>query len=301
MKIPAIISIGEVLWDLFPDGDHFGGAPANFACHTAIRGADVTLISAVGSDQYGRAALEKLKEYQIDVSCVQIVEDAPTGTVRVTLDLQGQPTFTIHEDCAWDRLTWNDDFDMRIRAADAIYFGTLGQRSARSRATIRQAISTARDAEILRVLDVNLRSPFDEADLIRESIELASILKLSDDELAPVCSACGIILTEEREALHRLLNVGSLEMVVMTCGADGAMLVTPDQVIVQNGIPTTVVDTVGAGDSFTAAFVVGLLQRKPLAEILQHACEVAAETCSHSGGVPPIAKNSQNPFPPLKG
>ena len=139
MERPTIISLGEVLWDLFPDGQRFGGAPANFACHAAIQGAAVTMVSAVGDDQNGHDAIGILSAYGIDVSLVQIIPDAPTGTVGVALDNNGKPTFVIHQGSAWDNLTWNDAIASRIATVDAIYFGTLGQRSAVSRATIRRS------------------------------------------------------------------------------------------------------------------------------------------------------------------
>ena len=287
MKRPSIISLGEVLWDLFPDGERFGGAPANFACHAAIQGADVTMVSAVGDDYHGREAVSILSGYGIDVSLMQTVPDAPTGTVGVELDDNGKPTFTIHKGSAWDRLAWNDDVASRLVAVDAIYFGTLGQRSDISRATIRRAVEVAAAAEIPRVLDINLRAPFFSHELIRESVQLASILKLSDDELAEVCSTCGIATAGQTEArLRSLLDFGNLDMVVITRGADGAVLTTADSLIDRHGIPTAVVDTVGAGDAFTAAFLVGELRGEPQEQNLRVACEVAATTCTYAGAVP---------------
>ena len=282
-----IISLGEVLWDLFPDRECFGGASANFACHAAIQQAEVTMVSAIGDDHRGREALEILGGYHIDVSLIQTVPDVPTGTVGVDLDDKGKPTFVIHEGSAWDQLEWNEDLADRVHSADAVYFGTLGQRGEISRNTIQRSVEAAATAGIARVLDINLRPPFFDAALIRDSIQLASILKLSDDELGTVCSACDVAGTDNVEAMLRgLLECGNLEMVVMTRGADGAVLVTGDSTIDQPGIPTTVVDTVGAGDSFTAAFLIGELQGTPREENLRKACEVAAAACSHSGAVP---------------
>jgi len=287
MNRPAIISLGEVLWDLFPDGERFGGAPANFACHAAILGADVSIVSAVGDDRHGREALNTLKGYGIDVSLMQTVLDAPTGTVGVVLDVAGKPTFSIHEGSAWDGIVWSNEYSSRVKNADAVYFGTLGQRSEVSRSTIRRCVKAAREAAIPRIIDINLRKPFFDDALIRESIEAASILKLSDDELPDVCSACGIDLGDSTEALLQQMRESQhLDLVVMTCGARGAVLVTPAEVIVQPGIETDVTDTVGAGDSFTASFLVGLLRDEPHADNLRMACEIAAKVCSQSGAVP---------------
>ena len=287
MKKPKIISLGEVLWDLFPDGERFGGAPANFACHAALQGADVTMLSAVGNDDHGRDAIKILSDYRVDASLIQTVPDAPTGTVGVDLDENGKPKFVIHEGSAWDRIQWHDKIALRINSADAVCFGTLGQRGEVSRQTIRRAIETAASAGITRVVDINLRPPFYDADRIRQSVQLASILKLSDDELFEVCSACGIAQTDNDEAMLRgLLAFGGLEMVVMTRGAKGAKLISADSAIDQEGIPAKVIDTVGAGDSFTAAFLIGELQGAPHEANLRRACKVAATTCSHSGAVP---------------
>ena len=287
MKHPTILSLGEVLWDLFPEGERFGGAPANFACHAAIQGADVTILSAVGDDQHGRDGIDILSAYGIDVSLMQIISETPTGTVGVEVDDAGKPTFVIHQGSAWDNLTWNDAIASRIATVDAIYFGTLGQRDPVSRATIRQAVETAALAGISRVLDINLRAPFFDAEMIRNSVQLASILKLSDDELVEVCSACSISKTDQFEGdLRGLLEFGNLDMVILTCGKDGAVLVTPDDTVTQNGISTNVIDTVGAGDSFTAAFLVGELRGDPHDQNLRKSCEVAAATCAHSGALP---------------
>ncbi len=287
MNRQVIVSIGEVLWDLFPDGEQFGGAPANFACHAAILGADVSMLSAVGADRHGREALDILRGYGINVSLMQIIPDVSTGTVGVTLDAKGKPTFVIHEGSAWDRIVWNSQLEARVAEADAVYFGTLGQRSEPSRRTIRHFVEAARDADIPRIVDINLRPPFFDRDLIRESIELASILKLSDDELSEVRAACGIHSNAPPETLLRLLlESHDLDLVVMTCGAQGATVVTPDSVVKQPGIPAKVKDTVGAGDSFAAAFLLGLLRGEPHDQILHNACAVAAAVCSHSGAVP---------------
>jgi fructokinase len=282
MKHPTILSLGEVLWDLFPDGERFGGAPANFACHAAVQDADVTMLSAVGDDQYGRDAIRFLSAYGIDVSLMQVISETPTGTVGVEVDADGKPTFVIHQGSAWDNLTWNDAIASRIATVDAVYFGTLGQRDPVSRATIRQAVETAALAGIPRILDVNLRTPFFDAEMIRNSVQLASILKLSDDELVELCSACNISKTDQPEGdLRGLLEFGNLDMVILTCGKAGAVLVTPDDTVTQNGLSTNVIDTVGAGDSFTAAFLVGELRGDPHDQNLRKSCEVAPATSTH--------------------
>lgn len=282
------MSLGEVLWDLFPDGEQFGGAPANFACHAAILGGDVSMVSAVGDDPRGHSSIDILQSYGVDVSLIQTCPAAATGTVGIKLDEKGKPAFTIHEHSAWDQLAWNGDLGTQLLKADAVYFGTLGQRSHVSRATIRRALRAV--SNVPRVLDINLRPPFFDATLIRESIELASILKLSDEELATVSDACGIqsggSSAAQPDQILQLLEQKNLDLVIMTRGADGATLATPHGIVEQPGIPTNVIDTVGAGDSFTAAFLLGLLRGDSHEVNLRNACTVAAGVCAHAGAVP---------------
>ena len=299
MKRPTILSLGEVLWDLFPDGQRFGGAPANFACHAAIQGADVTMLSAVGDDQNGHDAIGILSAYGVDVSLMQIIPDAPTGTVGVALDNNGKPTFVIHQGSAWDQLVWNDAMASRITTADAVSFGTLGQRDTVSRTTIRRTLRAAAAKGIPCILDINLRPPFFDAEMIRDSVQLASILKLSDDELVEVCSACSISETSRQDVmLQGLFEFGNLDIVVLTRGKDGAVLVTPDDTVTQNGISVNVIDTVGAGDSFTAAFLIGELRGESRKQNLRRSCEIAAATCAHSGAVPETKQNLEKHIRP---
>ena len=282
-----ILSCGEVLWDLFPESPRFGGAPANFACHAALLGGSVTMLSAVGDDERGREAVEILRGFGIGTSLIQKSADAPTGTVGVNVDAAGRPSFEIHADSAWDRIAWTPELAASIASTDAIYFGTLGQRGEISRTTIQRALASARERGIVRVLDVNLRAPFFDAALIHESVELASVLKLSDEELPAVANACGIACCRHAEdALRAMLTLHDLDLVAMTRGADGALLITADETISQPGIPTVVRDTVGAGDSFTAALVIGLLRGNALAGIARNACEISAAVCAHDGAVP---------------
>ena len=296
MSKPNILSCGEVLWDIFPEGACFGGAAANFACHAAILGSEASILSAVGNDARGDQALAILQSFGVDTSLIQNLADAPTGSVAVSLDAAGKPSFKIHAGSAWDRIAWTNALEARIAEADAVYFGTLVQRGETSRVTIRRALGLAKDCNVLRVLDVNLRKPFYDAAMIRESIAQASVLKLSDDELSEIVSACAIPMDAKPEAMLRaLLMRFKLDLVVMTRGADGALLVSADDAVDQPGIPTTVVDTVGAGDSFIAAFVTRFLRGETYETILRKACEVASAVCSQSGAVPnPIGSPPQS-------
>jgi fructokinase len=287
MKKPTILSCGEVLWDLFPSGARFGGAPANFACHASISGGHVSMLSGVGSDTRGEEALSILGGYQVDTSLIQRVANAPTGSVGISLDDPTRPAFEIHTNSAWDHIAWTTELLTRLSEVDAVYFGTLGQRGERSRQTIQQVIQVAKSRDILRVLDVNLRKPFYDAGLVRDSIAMASVLKLSDEELGEVAAACDIVCDLAPEiVLRQLLLQFKLDLVVMTRGAEGAILVSPTERVIQPGIPTVVRDTVGAGDAFTAALVVGLLREDALTTIARTACETASAVCEQDGAVP---------------
>src|SRR6476620_6558630 len=203
---PTIVGLGEILWDVFPDGPKFGGAPANFACTTAELAAgatDVYIVGAVGPDPLGREAVELLATHGVDTAYVGLA-DYPTGQVNVTLDHAGKPTFEIAENTAWDHVDWSNDLDQLAKRADAICFGTLAQRSPTSRDTIRRFVQATRP-DCLRILDINLRSPFWSDDLIRESLELAAVLKLNDAEL-PVLARMLNLSGNDDDQLSSLLS-----------------------------------------------------------------------------------------------
>ena len=282
-----IVAMGDGLWDLFPDGPRFGGATANYACHASILGAEVFMVSGIGKDERGRELLEVYQKHGVSTDLVQALKDYPTGVVKVELTESGLPTFTIGENAAWDHWEWNDEIEGTVRQADALYFGTLGQRGETSREGIRRALAMAQDQSIPRILDINLRAPFYDDALIRESIALCSVLKLSDEELERVTQACGLDSSfTSIDALEELRSNFGLYLVVMTRGAEGAVLISEEGVVEQTGVPTEVVDTVGAGDSFTASMTLGLLEGKDYPQILKDACKVAAGVCSHAGAVP---------------
>lgn len=290
MTPPKIISFGEALWDIFPDGEKFGGAPANFACHAARLGAEVSMVTALGDDQRGKLAMDFLMDFGIKTDLIQFPSNAPTGIVQIELDDLGKPRFTIEPNSAWDKIVWNSSLAERISNADAIYFGTLGQRQEPARTTLAHALEAASKSSVIRMVDINLRAPFFDNDTIIHSVTSANLLKLSDEELPSVCQAFNIAPEKSPEAsLERLKSIAGLAAIVMTSGEKGAMLVNNHGTIIQPAIPTHVVDTVGAGDSFTASFLMGWLEGAAGIKILQQACLDASKTCTHAGAIPNVS------------
>lgn len=280
----TIIGLGEILWDVFPDGPRFGGAPANAACSAAeLAGVScrVVMVSGVGEDPLGDNAIDALTSHGVDVAGVQR-NVWPTGRVDVTLNEAGMASYRFAEDSAWDHLQWTDSLAQLAASCDAVCFGTLGQRAAASRAIIRRFVSSV-SPSALRVLDINLRPPFDDDAVILESLPLANVVKLNDEELPRVARLCGL------EGNHATLLGGlteqyQLQAVALTRGAHGALLQIGTETSDLAGTPVDVVDTVGAGDAYTAAMILGLLAGKPAAVINRHAIAVAAHACTQAGG-----------------
>jgi fructokinase len=267
-----IIGIGEVLWDLLPSGAKLGGAPANFACHSHALGASARVVTRVGHDELGQKIRLRFEAQGIADGTVQVDDEAPTGTVTVALSENGIPNYIIHENVAWDRLQVTSPALAAIREADAICFGSLAQRSEPSRTSIQRLVSAA-PAEALRVFDVNLRQKYFSGEVIEQSLRLANVLKLNDGELPVLAKVFGL-----------------------TGGPAGSLLFQNGQWSDCPSVPVEIVDTVGAGDAFTAAMVMGLLRKMELEEINWLADEVARYVCSCAGATPPLPKKFSERF-----
>jgi len=285
--------LGEVLWDVYPDAAHFGGAPANFACHAASLGAESWMVSAVGTDELGERAVEQLLERR--VNCEHVIRDTnhATGRVQVTLNKFGQASYEFAADTAWDHLVWSDALAILAAGCDAVCFGTLGQRSPASRDTIRRFVE-AMPSTALRVFDVNLRQRFYDAETIRTSLQMASAVKLNDEELPVVGELCGLRAVKPREMLIELTAQFDLRFAALTRGPRGSLLIAGAVEDDCPAPPTTVVDTVGAGDAFTATLVMGFLQGLPLKTINRHANAVASFVCSQQGATPVLPRSVLN-------
>ncbi|WP_035614072.1 carbohydrate kinase [Haloferula sp. BvORR071] len=291
---PLVIGLGELLWDILPAGPRMGGAPANFACHAQALGARGAIVSSIGADDLGRRLLECLGELGVATDGIAVDVARPTGTVDVELGMDGQPCFTIREGVAWDGIPVQAAALELMAAASAVCFGTLGQRTASSRTAIRQLLQ-ATPAAALRVFDVNLRQSFYSAELIHDSLELANVMKLSDSELPAIAELLNL-RGSVREQLAALLERYQLRMIAYTRGADGSLLWDGQHWCEHAGLPATVKDTIGAGDSFTAATTLGMLQGWPTEWIAATANEVAAHVCSCVGAIPPIPEALRERF-----
>lgn len=281
-----VIGIGEVLWDLLPAGPQLGGAPANFAYHAHALGAHARVVTRVGADHYGREILRRFKGQGIADGTVQVDDNAPTGTVAVAVSGEGIPNYIIHENVAWDRLAVAPAALQAVRAADAICFGSLAQRGEISRATIQRLLAAA-PADTLRVFDINLRQNYFSRAVIEQSLQLANVLKLNDAEL-PILAKLFSLTGSTKHQIERLAQQFSLRLVALTRGPAGSLLFQAGRWSDCPSVPIKIVDTVGAGDSFTAALVLGLLQKMDLDEINTLADEVARHVCSHAGATPAL-------------
>lgn len=283
---PIVVGLGETLWDVFPDGAVWGGAPGNVACHAAGLGAKSFMVSGVGCDELGDRGIAALESHGVDCRHLQRDPGHPTGTVTVSLGPAGDASYVFASDTAWDHIDWEASLGELAARADAVCFGTLGQRAEESRRTIRLFLEAAERA--VRVFDVNLRQHFYSSDLIRESLALANVLKLNDDELPVVAAACGVSSDDPVAAIRQLAERHGLRLAALTRGAAGSLLVADGVVSTRPAQARAIVDTVGAGDAFTAAVVMGLLGGRPLEAIHDHAARLAAFVCGHRGATPQI-------------
>ena len=277
----VIVGIGEILWDMLPSGKALGGAPANFAYHAGRLGEEGWAVSAVGDDALGREILDLVASKGLH--SLIAVTDKPTGTVQVSLDARGVPAYNIMEDVAWDNIPFTADMETLAKRADAVCFGSLVQRMG-SRASVLRFIRSMRP-DALKVFDINLRQHYYSRDVLEASLKLADILKINDEEIGIVSSIFGLG-GNDRDACRALIESYDLKLVILTRGAEGSEVITADEVIPQEVGEVEVIDTVGAGDSFTAAFVVAYLRGDSLAAAQRLASETASYVCSRKGAMP---------------
>ena len=281
MKKKVIVGIGEILWDMLPTGKALGGAPANFAYHAKRLGEEGWAVSAIGDDPLGREIMDIVGEKRLNNLIA--VTDKPTGTVQVTLDAHGVPTYNIMEDVAWDNIPFTPEMEALAKRADAVCFGSLVQRMGSRDAVLKFLRATRPEA--LRVFDINLRQHYYPKEVLDTSLRLANILKINDEEIRIVADMFGLE-GDDTAACRSLVERYDLQLVILTKGADGSEVITATEAIPQTVGKVEVVDTVGAGDSFTAAFVGSYLRGASLSEAQRLANETAAYVCSCKGAMP---------------
>ena len=281
MKKKVIVGIGEILWDMLPTGKALGGAPANFAYHAQRLGEEGWAVSAIGDDPLGAEIMDIVTDKKL--RNIIAVTDEPTGTVQVSLDEKGVPSYNIMEDVAWDNIPFTPEMEALAARADAVCYGSLVQRMA-SRDSVLRFLRATRP-EALRVFDINLRQHYYSPEVVDESLKLANILKINDEEIRIVADMFGLG-ADDTAACRALVERYALKLVILTKGADGSEVITADEAIPQAVGKVKVVDTVGAGDSFTAAFVVAYLRGDSLSDAQRLANETAAYVCSCKGAMP---------------
>lgn len=283
-----IVGLGEILWDLLPSGKQLGGAPANFAYVATQLGDRGSVASRVGEDSEGREAIDLIRSRGVGTDLIQSDPEHPTGSVIVTFN-GDQPKYEIVPDVAWDRLEFSNEWQAAAGEADAVCFGSLAQRSTASGNTIRSFLSHTRP-DALRVFDVNLRCDFFDPEVLRASLGAANVAKLNNDELPVVCAMFGIVGSDENAMASMLRAKFDLNLLCVTRGSRGSLLVTSRRMDEHRGISTEVADTIGAGDAFTAAMTHGLLRNWPLGTISEFANRVGSFVASRSGAMPPFEK-----------
>jgi len=288
----VIVGLGELLWDLLPSGKRLGGAPANFTVMSSRLGNRAVIASRLGNDPLAAEARQALKAFPADISLLQTDPEHPTGTVGI--EIRGnEPHYIIHEPAAWDFMEWTPEWRTLAQSADAVCFGSLAQRHPASRATIREFLAATRP-DCVRVFDVNLRSPFFSVDVIDASLASATIFKLNEVEVPEVLAMLGLSRPADSSetsllaAARSLLQKYPIQLVAITMGGEGSLLATRESFHRHRGVPTTVTDTVGAGDAFTAALVEAYLRGASPAEMNEAGNRWGGWVASQRGAMPPL-------------
>lgn len=285
-----IVGMGEALWDVLPEGKKIGGAPANFAYHVSQFGFDSRVVSAVGNDELGDEIMSVFKEKKLNTQIERV--DYPTGTVQVTLDAEGVPCYEIKEGVAWDNIPFTDELKRLALNTRAVCFGSLAQRNEASRATINRFLDTMPEIDgQLKIFDINLRQDFYTKEVLRDSFQRCNVLKINDEELVTISRMFGYPGIDLQDKCWILLAKYDLKMLILTCGVNGSYVFTPGHVSFVETPKVTVADTVGAGDSFTAAFVSAILRGLSVSEAHKLAVNVSAYVCAQNGAMPILPDN----------
>ena len=282
-----VVGLGEALWDVLPEGKKLGGAPANFAYHAGqFLGQDNTIaVSALGEDKLAEETIESLKAHGLTFLMPRV--PYPTGTVQVTLDEQGIPSYDIKENVAWDNIPLDTEVQAIARQCRAVCFGSLAQRNVVSRETIQRFLDLT-PADCMKIFDINLRQNFYSKEVIQESLRRCNVLKINDEELVIIGRMFGYPGLDIENKCWLILGKYNLDMLVLTCGTNGSYVFTPGDMSFQETPKVEVADTVGAGDSFTGSFCAAILSGMPVTEAHRRAVEVSAYVCTQNGAMPEL-------------
>lgn len=284
-----VVGIGEVLWDVLPEGKKLGGAPANFAYHVSQFGLSSRVVSAIGNDKLGAEIERDFSEKGLEGIIEKVAY--PTGTVQVSLDDNGVPNYTIKENVAWDNIPFTPALKELAQHTCAVSYGSLAQRNIVSRETIHAFLDAMPKGGAYKIFDINLRQNFYTKDIICESLERCNVLKINDEELVAVSRLFGYPGIDLQDKCWILLAKYDLKMLILTCGVNGSYVFTPGHVSFVETPKVTVADTVGAGDSFTAAFVSAILRGLSVSEAHKLAVNVSAYVCTQNGAMPILPDN----------
>ena len=280
-----VIGIGEALWDMLPEGKKLGGAPANFAYHACQFGLEGMAVSAIGQDSLGEEIVEALEAHHLPYHLDRV--EYPTGTVQVTLDQQGVPQYEIKTDVAWDNIPYTKELAALAADCKAVCFGSLAQRNAVSRESIGLFLQAV-PKDCLKMFDINLRQDFYNREVLEESFRRCDILKINDEELVVISRMFELPGLSLEEKCRSLIKTYNLQMLILTCGVNGSYVFYEGGMSFLDTPKVTVADTVGAGDSFTGAFVGSLLSGKTVPEAHETAVKVSAYVCTQSGAMPEV-------------
>ena len=283
MSNTNIICYGEVLWDMLPSGKKPGGAPMNVAFHVQQLGTSSRMISRVGKDTLGNALIDFLNKKGIDTQLVQQDDTLPTSTVEVTLDENGTPTYEIIENVAWDNIQILHDLLNEVTETDAVIFGSLACRTARSRQTLFELLEKV----TLRIFDINLRPPFYSKALLERLLNYADIVKVNEEELDIVAEWIGNF-DDEIEKIKAVKNKYNIDVIIVTKGQAGVICIDNNEVFTHPIFPIIVVDTVGSGDAFLAGFVHQFLKGATTDKCLELASMMGAYVATKSGATPTL-------------
>ena len=283
MNNDIIGGIGEVLWDMFPEGKRIGGAPANFAYHMSQFGFDSRVVSAVGEDVLGDEILENFNEKGLRYWVERV--PFPTGTVEVTLNEGGIPCYEIKQSVAWDNVPYTPELDRLACQTRCVCFGSLAQRNVVTRTTLNRFLD-AMSGEAYKVFDINLRQHFYTMEVLKDSLVRCNILKLNDEELVILSELLELSEKSIEGECWEMMKRFDLKVLILTSTVQGSHVFSGDTRSFLDTPHVKVVDTVGAGDSFTAAFCAAILKGKSMVEAHRLAVEVSAFVCGQAGAMP---------------